>query len=453
MRNKTNSYLYLLLFLVLNIFITLVLYKPYYGPMDDGRYLKLAESIYDLNDYFQVLYRIGLIQDLSDGFIRFTHLAIVLPLYFFRSPESLFILNAGLVFLIAFCLIYELTHILCNKFSRSFFTISCILFLIWPWSFDLFIYPSLQEKSVLFLLFISLNWFRNQAKKTNLTTWDYFISLIILIFAFTTKIHFLAFIPGLFVIFYQSFFTNYKFFRYLVFLCFTLSIPLLLVAINGSYTSQGFTSDFLDNFINSLGNIWILIALLIFLFSLISSQLSTSRLGTVAVSFFGLFTCIGIMLWGSYSYILSSLGIFLGCLTTNLLKILLYNFLYSSKLVYVNLQKVIVMGYIVLSLVCISWINYRSYTAFTSLKSIKVFLSSSTAQEIKNKAIFLPCEEARQHFNFYSEKILNREIFSSEFDSSTFILTSLRFCPYDTSGRVVWPISNYKNNWNLVYIS
>lgn len=450
-RNNLKIFFLVPFFFACNIFISLIQFKPYYGPMDDGRYLKLAKSVHDFSDFFSIVYKIGILQDFNDGFIRFTHLTLVLPFYLFGNPETLYILNAIFVLLIAYLLVKELTIILCDEFRVDFFVLSTIFLLIWPWTFDLFIYPSLQEKSVLFLLFINLRFIRYQLEKSNPRLWDFIFSFILVVLAFGTKIHFVAFVPGLIALINQSFSSTkmkvYKIFY--IFLYLILSIILLWIAFQGNYTSKISSNSLISNLINSLYNVWILVALLIILCSLFTINLYKSIIGSKVVLLFGLFTCIGIMFWGSYSYILSILGIFLSCLFINLVTTLFrkFNFVFFRPLIFK-------WSFIFISIaICFLWINYRSYTAFTNLRSIYVFFDSSFFSNIPNNSVFLPCKEASEHYNFYSYVLTKKLPFSSTESTSSYIFTNRRLCPYETNGHLLWPKNNSSESWNLFQVS
>jgi hypothetical protein len=448
---KSRILTYSPVLLAFNIFFSLIYFKPYYGPMDDGRYLKLAKSVNDLPDFVKVVYEVGLVQDINDGFIRFTHIALVLPLYLFETPETLFIFNSIFVLLTACFLIKEITIILCKEFRVDFFVLSFISFLIWPWTFDLFIYPSLQEKSVLLLLFLNLRFIRYQEQKNNPKLWDFIISFTLLFFAFGTKIHFVALIPGLILYINKSFVTT-KMKLYRIFYtisCSILSFILIFIAMKGNYTSSHSSSRLLLNFTNSFYNIWILCALIILFCSLVVINLYESKNGALVVLLFGAFICFGIMFWGSYSYILSILGIFLSCLFTNLFTSLIKKFKFNIIQSQTIKWCVIFISLIISTL----WINYRSYTAFTNLRSIYVFLESSYFKNIPNNSVFLPCNEARDHYNFYSYILANRIPFSSLQSTSSYIFTNRRLCPYNTTGRFLWPKHNSAESWNLFQLS
>ena len=127
------------------VVVTIIWLHPYFGNMDDGGLLGLAESGGPL--YFASYLAGGP----ETGFIRATSMVIVWPTYWLGTvagPLWFYLTNTILVFacLVAFGL--AIARLLGWK-SAWLGTLFLAATLLWPYTAELFFYPSLSEKGII----------------------------------------------------------------------------------------------------------------------------------------------------------------------------------------------------------------------------------------------------------------------------------------------------------------
>ncbi len=138
-KNKINYFIFTIFLLLINFYITSL------GLMDDFFYTRL-NFFENYKQYFDFLSR-----DLISGGIRpFLPLQITLNNlgYFLFSYKGYFILNLLILFLIL-----EFFYFVFNEIFKLNKYLYYVLFFSWPYSYDLIIHPSLQEKFI--ILFVT----------------------------------------------------------------------------------------------------------------------------------------------------------------------------------------------------------------------------------------------------------------------------------------------------------
>ena len=162
--------------------------RPYFGNMDDGDWVAKAA---DLSPIAFVLSW----DHFAFGNPRYASFLGIWPLYRMAvDPMALFLVNAALVLLclLAFWLAFRpLLGGVPSTVTATFLSVA----VIWPFTADLFFFPSLQEKFIILGAAGLLGWVRLARRKPEcVSTW---ILLALLVpFAFTTKLHIVVFVPG-----------------------------------------------------------------------------------------------------------------------------------------------------------------------------------------------------------------------------------------------------------------
>lgn len=155
---------------VILLFSSIIIYNLPFGLMDDYTWFFRTEKIISS----PVLASKGLVEAIIKNgmfqpFLPIQHvLQYSWPLFFPQS--SIYFINFGLVFLSVYFFIKSLSSI-----KKVDLKISFLVFLIWPYSFDLFIHPSLQEKYI-FLFFPLLIYFLYKRQNK---TFVFFLSFLL----------------------------------------------------------------------------------------------------------------------------------------------------------------------------------------------------------------------------------------------------------------------------------
>lgn len=151
----------------------LVWQRPFFGLMDDHRFLKYAAIFHDSGfwpnawEYFK--------SDLAWGMFRPTLPFMLYGLYWTtgETPLVLFTLNFFLSFAALLGLAGALEAVMRHRSrildgcSREQVVAATLLgALLFPWTHDLFLHPSLQEKVVMLAGALNLYWFGIRAERT-----------------------------------------------------------------------------------------------------------------------------------------------------------------------------------------------------------------------------------------------------------------------------------------------
>jgi len=162
--------------------------KPYFGNMDDGLWLRDAAAL-PLTDFVMS----G--GHLSFGSPRQSSFLGLWPLYRMAvEPMAFFLVNALVVLLCLVAFWWAFRPLLARSSGAAMVTFLAVA-ICWPFTADLFFFPSLQEKFIILGAAGLLGWVRLARRKPEcVSTW---ILLALLVpFAFTTKLHIVVFVPG-----------------------------------------------------------------------------------------------------------------------------------------------------------------------------------------------------------------------------------------------------------------
>lgn len=170
---------------------TTIRMHPYFGNMDDGVLLELAERYGPLQFAHDYGWRP------SAGFLNDFSRILVWPTYWLGStagPTWFFLANAALVFVCMLAFGLAVSTIIGWTGPSPILVFLAGAFL-WPYTPELFFFPSLQEKGIILgaaLMF----WWVGYAPKFKSAIGFWLTLAMASTAAFTTKTHFLVFVPA-----------------------------------------------------------------------------------------------------------------------------------------------------------------------------------------------------------------------------------------------------------------
>lgn len=405
--------------------------EPYFGNMDDGGFLERARTSGPLH------FASTLTGGIDAGFFRTSSMLIVWPSYWIGTvagPTWFFVANALIVFacLMAFGLAIRRLLDWAGVWPSVAFLTAATL---WPYTAELFFFPSLSEKGVV-LGAAALFWWSAESGRlrSGLAFWATLLAAST--FAFTTKVHILVFIPAVVLSLWLAprpdhSALNVRRLLPATVLLLALSSILGIVALGAPYTqsTQGalgleFVSD--RRFLG-------LVALTGLYVVALSTRAFLGRnrpLDWVPATLLATM-CAAFMVWDIRNYFLAIVGVMVGSAIGTVV-----SWLRTSW------SQIAVAG--VLTVTAVAWLLFRLPTVYTSLASIGSFLSSPAATQLNSEraTIYVSCLEAPDHFNRYAANIGLAGIrfaylanASPSLDSvrqreGTYVLADSRLCPW-----------------------
>ncbi|MDZ4677682.1 MAG: hypothetical protein SGI74_09255 [Oligoflexia bacterium] len=374
---------HLVLILASGVLLQIIFSQPFFGLMDDASNLsQLLPKIQKQGLLAATLDYLKL--DLQWGMFRLTYPSMVYFLYGLGAsfgPTVFFLLNAvfvmGILYLNAhvFSLILKIDKWLLLLFMAAF-----------PYTFDLFQHPSLQEKMVM-LWGASLLW---ACHKKNLTGIIVFAAL-----GFFSKASFCIYIPmGFLTLLSASQFKIKKDKLLLgVYILASCSGVLFLawVASKGSYTARYSPQNILHN-LKSLHGIFFLAILSLSFFILIRfKKISQWIPWTGVLSFIVVF-----LPWHIGAYLQSVIAPTLAALSLQVAILVFPKKKYWAS---------------ALGVLAITVTSYRSYGMFTRLRDIKNIVTlAPTLEQQGVKLIWVPCWEGRGAMEYYLKDLAKTKL-------------------------------------------
>ena len=164
-----NKYKYYAASLVAIYSALIIYYQPPFGLMDD---FKNIEHIQNLNqDFFGYYMAYFYERTFEKGLLQPFYLLQMYFQYFSNSPIFVYLQNLLIVFSSHYLFVKGI-----SKYVKINYVISLLVFLIFPFTNDLFVHPSLQEKYA-FLIFGTVLLMLNKKKKYNVII--FILSLIV----------------------------------------------------------------------------------------------------------------------------------------------------------------------------------------------------------------------------------------------------------------------------------
>ena len=191
----------LCLFIILS---QIIIHQPYFGLMDDWNHLRYSLAKIKSMNFFENMLK-AVQDDLSWGMMRLTYPLMV---YFLYSVGDSF---GSVWFYLVNFLFVSLVLYYCSVVLEGIFKINRYLILsccfLFPYTYDLFQHPSLQEKLVLFLGFFFLNTMTKGKRGSK----EILVLLFTVFLGFMSKASFLIyFAPVVFLIYLLPFFRAFR---------------------------------------------------------------------------------------------------------------------------------------------------------------------------------------------------------------------------------------------------
>ena len=418
--------------------------KPYFGNMDDSGFLQLAAEHDPVN--FARLLMGG--SDL--GFIRYSSMLLVWPAYWFGvniGPVPYFMFNAVVVMLVLLFFGYAITRLLQLRGAWPVVGFAAVS-LSWPYTAELFFFPSLSEKGIILGAGLLFLWVaaRSHIKFAAL----YWLSFAFVVaFAFTAKMQILVFVPAVLLAVWvnpagakqpQSLKRNLIATVVLI----LSSLTLLIMALSGGYTrsTQGnLSADFIrdQRFLLLLGvTIFYTLALLVRL------ALHKNRAIEWVPALMLISMSAAFAVWEIRNYFLSIAGVMVASAFVVVVGWV------GKDWLRVGLVTIVVV-------LAATWLTFRLPTVYGSLASVGEFLNSKTASEIETSGgrIYVSCLEAPEHYNFYAQSAGYRNLEFLHLDGSLDQSPSLdpEVTEYIFADSRLCPLSRGMDSQNLVWSS
>jgi hypothetical protein len=423
-----------------------VIYRPYFGNMDDGKMLQFAEQQGPL------AFAYSLSGGVDTGFIRTSSMLIIWPTYWIGAvigPTLYYLANVTLVFL---CLaVFGLAMGRLLRWNSAWLgVIFLCASLLWPYTAELFFYPSLSEKGVILGAGLMFWWVAESERiKPNFLYWLSFAAVVF--FSFTAKTHILVFVPAIIFALWvrrtssRERSINFRALLTIAFLA-TASILLLAIGLLGSYTQStrgtlgiDFLSDRRFLLLAVLTTTYV-VALLVRVVCEINQStdwipaiLLISMCGTFAV-------------WEIRNYFLAIASVMIGSAVAAT-----FGWMRNTW------KQVALAGTLVAATCC--WLLFRLPIIYESLASVGEFITSPIIQQlqIEEATIYVACMEAPDHYNWYvSEAGFNSITFKyigersldpakDANQASTYVFADTRLCPWEPESvgwETVWTTGN-----------
>ena len=428
------------------VVITTLRSHPYFGNMDDGLLLELASA----KDPVQFAHDYGWRP--SAGFLNDFSMILVWPSYWIGAvvgPTCFYLANSVTVFacILAFGLAAGRIAGWRGPWPILAFLAGALL---WPYTAELFFFPSLQEKGIILGAALMFWWVAEAPRLTSPIA--YWISLAaVSLFAFATKTQILVFVPGFLYALWAYRSTARGHISALRAIVVTgylilLSAVLLILALGGSYNkgTQGsldlsFLGDRRFQFLVALTVLYVL-ALVLRVF-MRRNQWSDWVPAVMLLSMCGTF-----VIWDIRNYFLAIAGVMVGSAAATV----------AGWLRPVWMQATLAVTIVILAS---AWLLFRLPAVYGSLASVGDFLASPIVKQLdaERATVYVSCMEAPVHYNKYAADIgLNDVNFAylgdrpSDTDlgqgvGAEYVFGDSRLCPWapDSSNwQTVWTNGN-----------
>jgi hypothetical protein len=317
--------------------------------------------------------------------------------------------------------------------------------LLWPYTAELFFFPSLQEKGIILGAGLML-WWVSCAPRFK-SPRNYWLTLALACAAaFTTKMHFLVFVPAILLALWTRPEARTPCFRRhatgATFLIVALSALLVVLALKGSYSesTRGTVGlSFLDD-----RRFLLLVALtVLYLIALaIRAFLHRNKSPDWVPAVMLLSMCGAFVMWDIRNYYLTIAGVMVGSVLATVVGWMRPTW-----------RQIGVAAVLTIAACC--WLLFRLPTVYGSLASIGAFLTSPIAEELAtaNATIYVSCMEAPEHYNRYATRTsLTGLTFATLKDADiepidpqpgahSYIIGDTRLCPWSpttSEWKVAW---------------
>jgi hypothetical protein len=375
------------------LIIQVLVYQPFFGHMDDGNRLSLVDGVATL----QALQSFALFHGNAFGYFgaTATGMSTTLPGYVIGhhfGASALFVVN---VMVLSFCMLtfaWGLRRVM-NWSSNALIVVTVTAFL-WPFTFEMVFFPSLQEKGLMLAIGLLFWWVASGGRvKNSVLFWS--SSLVLFAMSATTKTQVVVFLPAIAL---AALLTPARFKTRarqlgIVVLSTATGLFVALVGLTGSYSGAQRSGDLASTF-RSTYSVLILGIVVVYGVYLGVRFLSGSRnyLELIPLVMMATFW-VSIVYFGYRNYFLSIFGVMFGSAVAVVV----------GNLKSVKLQQLATVGLIV---VTVGWTLYRIPQVFEPLHGIGAFTQGQIAKDLADEdaVIYTSCVEGSGHFNYYTER-------------------------------------------------
>ncbi len=439
-----SGFLYIILFLL--VVISTVIRDPYFGNMDDGKMLQFAEQQGPL------AFAHALSGGADAGFIRTSSVLIIWPIYWIGAatgPTLYYLANVTLVFL---CLsVFGLAMGRLLRWNGAWLgVIFLCASLLWPYTAELFFYPSLSEKGVILGAGLMFWWIAESERLHPPIV--YWVSLATVgLFSFTTKTQILVFVPAIIFALWahrtssHERLSNFRAVLISAFLA-TASIFLLVLALRGAYTQSTRGSLSLD-FLTDQRFLLLAVLTTMYIAALLVRAFRKRNQSTDWIPAILLISmCGAFIVWDIRNYFLAIASVMVGSAVA-----------VTIGWMHPTWKQVAVAVTLFVAACC--WLLFRLPAVYVSLASVGEFIKSPIISqlEVEKATIYVSCVEAPDHYNWYvaragfsaiTFKYLGErqsDDVENENQVPTYVFADMRLCPWDPESvgwETVWTTGN-----------
>ncbi len=378
----------------LAVLVAILVIRPYYGVMDDAALLALVQQVG--HDGFLGVYGHHVWSDIWFwGMVRPYYWALAYVEYRLGSGSAtvLHVLNWAATGLSLLAAGYGLARALrVPAHTRAIFLgVYGASVFVFPWTLDLFAFPSLQEKWVILAAAACLVWLAEPRRELEPALW-YAATASLLVLGSLTKAQFLVFAPAFCLLLLHQRLRRESTTARLVFaiaICAAIAVVLSLVAEHGSYTGQFGPSHVPTQLRNHY--LWLLAALTaawtVYALARWRSGRGTLALDLVPTLVFCAFVVVFAQWTGFVFALLAPTSAAAVALAVSRLP--------EQRLAAVALGAAVVWAVV--------WVGVRTNELYGSLASIGQFVHSPVARELAERhvPVYISCEEGSGAISAY----------------------------------------------------
>jgi hypothetical protein len=316
--------------------------------------------------------------------------------------------------------------------------------MLWPFTAELFFFPSLSEKGVVIGAAVLLWWCSASHRISSNAV--YWLSLLAgSAFAFTTKTQILVFVPAVVLTLWLVSDEDATARRrprawFAIAWILLMSSLVTAVALTGTYT-QATQGSMGVSFASDRRFLGLLALTVLFGLGLVFRKTRGTFRPTDFIPVLLLLSmCGAFAIWDMRNYFLSIAGVMVGAVFGTVAA-------WTSDS---NKARVLT---VLLTVCALIWLTIRLPTVYSSLASVGSFLSSNIAQQLSDESarVFVTCSEAPQHYNGYQEHFGLSGIRFTFLDYATleeahgdkvdYVFADTRLCawqPTSSQWQVVW---------------
>jgi hypothetical protein len=379
------------------LIIQVLVYQPFFNHFNDGTLLRLLAGTSWSNSLIELL-RYG---GAGYGYpgARGAGWTLLYPQYEIASSSGaipLFVTNTVLVSVIVALFAWSFARAL----ALPLISVPALVLttFLWPYSYDLIFFPSLEEKAVLLgasLTLLAFSFLQQTPMWLFVLTFPTGIAIGV-----NSKSQFAFFLAGILAVVALQFRTFRELGtrkRAIVFMTFGLigMVVLAYQALFGSY-NVGTRQSLVLN-LSTFSSPPIALMTLVLIISIISSAIFLrfrgAKVSVLLPSIWITAFLAGIFYWGFRTYFLTVFGVMFGSAVAMVV----------GNLKSVKLQQLATVGLIV---VTVGWTLYRIPQVFEPLHGIGAFTQGQIAKDLADEGavIYTSCVEGSGHFNYYTER-------------------------------------------------